>query len=77
MTIKELESNVLSRIAFEMRNAKSIDTVNKLYRHARIWARIHIHYGDSCSKVDAETLYAKIKAYRKVNIIRLGGIVNE
>lgn len=77
MTIKELESNVLSRLAYEMRNAKSIDTVNKLYRQARVWARIHIYYGDSCSKKESEDLYAKLKAYRRVNIIRLGGIVND
>lgn len=73
MRTDELEKNVLSRLAYELRQATTVDTVNKLYRQARIWARFHCIFGDGCSTQRTKELYTKIKYYRDVNIDRLIG----
>lgn len=73
MHTNELEANILSRLSFEMRQAKDVDAVNKLYRQARIWARFHCTFGDACSTQRTRDLYTKIRYYRDTNIDRLNG----
>ena len=40
-SIKELEHRVLISVEKEMEKANNIDSLNKIYRQARVWNRFH------------------------------------
>lgn len=61
----ELEENVLMAVKDEMSKTDNKDTINKLYRQARIWVRFHCLYAGACSKEDASILNERFKEIRR------------
>ena len=45
MSIDKLESNVVITMTDLMSKATTTDSLNKVYRHARIWSRYHFGFG--------------------------------
>lgn len=58
------EQNVLTNVAVEMRKATDKDTVQKIYRQARNWARYHCYYGAGCSPEICSELNQHFKLFK-------------
>lgn len=68
MMLSNQEKNVLCQVGIEMRNAKTIDTINKLYRQARIWARFNCYYADVGTPERLKAFNIKLKTLRDKNV---------
>lgn len=49
MTIVDTEEKILERYREEMFQMEDKDSINKLYRQARIWNRFHHFYAAACA----------------------------
>ena len=73
MPLSEMEKNVLYQVGIEMHDAKTVDTINKLYRQARIWARFNCYYVGISSPENLKAFNVKLKALRDKNVgVKLG-----
>lgn len=48
-SISELERRVITAVEVEMSKANNIDSLNKVYRQARVWNRFHHFLTNSCT----------------------------
>lgn len=62
--IREYEVEVLYNVAEDMKACTSKDAVNKIYRQARIWVRLHCYFGRGCTPERARELNNILKHYR-------------
>lgn len=67
------EKNVLTNVEQEMRGAKSFNTINKIYRQARNWARYHCYFANACSPEKCTELNKKFKCIKNEAIKNLDG----
>ena len=67
------EKNVLTNVEQEMRNAKSINTINKVYRQSRNWARYHCYFANACSPERCTELNKQFKVIKNDAIESLRG----
>lgn len=49
MTMIEYEYRIFKRVKKDMFKATERDGINKVYRQARIWSRIHYTYAGACT----------------------------
>lgn len=49
MTIVDTEEKIIERYREEIFQMEDKDSINKLYRQARIWNRFHHFYADACT----------------------------
>lgn len=55
---------VIKNVRAEMKQADTRDSVNKVYRQARIWVRFHCHYAESCTEERSREINALLKNMR-------------
>lgn len=66
-----LENSVVTKLSEEMSECVDADSINKLYRQARIWVRFHCFYAKACSPEHSQELNARIKDIRNENLKRV------
>ena len=64
MTIIEEELNIIKQVGKKMAEAKDRDSVNAVYRQARIWNRFHHFFANACSYERYTFLNRKFKHLR-------------
>ena len=74
MTIETIEENVLRNYERDIKKAYNKDSVNKLYRQARIWSRFHNVYAECCSDEHAFEIRKKLK---EIRLNRLNELTNK
>lgn len=74
MTTAEMETNVLMNVALEFASADSRDTINKIYRQARNWARYHCYFANACEPKHCAELNNSFKIYRNEALNRIGDV---
>ena len=77
MPLSEMEKNVLCQVGIEMHGARSVDTINTLYRQARVWARFNCYYADVGSPQRVKEFNIKLKTLRDKNVSRVLGLLKE
>lgn len=71
MTITNIETNILTNVALEYHSAKTLETVNKIYRQSRNWARYHCYFANACTPERCTELNHTFKLMREEAIKRL------
>lgn len=70
--MKELESKFLENVKIEFGKLTDKDSINKLYRQARIFVRCYWLYCEGCDKQHSWELNESIKLYRWRRLEELG-----
>lgn len=65
MTILEEERMILKNTRRDMYKSKDRDSINKIYRQARVWNRYHYFIGQACTRQKYEYINKKFKNYRR------------
>lgn len=65
------ETNVLTKVAIEISEANDADSINKIYRQARNWARYHCYYAQACTATRCRDLNRKFSLYRNEALKKL------
>lgn len=69
MTKEEL--NVVTNVASQLEHATDLNTINKIYRQSRNWARYHCYFAEACTKERCHELNVLFKNLRKSAIERI------
>jgi len=69
----ENELNVINKVTNELDEATSVNTINKVYRQARNWARYHCYYEGACTPKTLNELNRVFKSAWKRAVNRIGG----
>lgn len=71
-TLNQFTQNVIDNFRDEISSAYSMDTINKLYRQARIWVRFQKNYAGAFSGEDARCVNLQLKNIRWDRMEQLG-----
>lgn len=74
MYLSTVQKNVLCQVGIEMRKAKDSgqkDSINKLYRQARIWNRFECCYADAITPASLKHFNDELKKLRDKNLEEL------
>lgn len=65
-------TNVLMNVRKEMSELNDRDSINKLYRQARIWVRFHCYYANACTPEETREINRRLKNMRWDRLEDLG-----
>lgn len=75
--MEEFEKELIENIKKEFASCKDSNSVNKMYRHCRIWSRFHCYLGNGCTPEHAKELNLLFKSLRFRRLAELNGVVAE